>query len=45
MMRHAYAVSVEAPADMPYGDRRATVRDEWENTWQIATPLRTSIQR
>jgi len=26
-----------APADMPYGDRRAMVRDEWGNTWQIAT--------
>lgn len=33
----ANAVSIEEPADMPYGDRRATVRDEWGNTWQIAT--------
>lgn len=33
----ANAVSVEEPADMPYGDRRATVKDEWGNTWQIAT--------
>ncbi|MGB6487358.1 MAG: VOC family protein [Steroidobacteraceae bacterium] len=33
----AQAVSVEEPADMPYGDRRATVKDEWGNTWQIAT--------
>ena len=33
----ANAVSIEAPADMPYGDRRATVKDPWENTWQIAT--------
>lgn len=33
----ADAVSIEEPADMPYGDRRATVRDEWGNTWQIAT--------
>ena len=33
----AGAASVEAPADMPYGDRRAMVRDPWENTWQIAT--------
>ena len=31
------AVSIEEPADMPYGDRRAMVRDEWGNTWQIAT--------
>lgn len=33
----ANAVSIEEPADMPYGDRRATVKDEWANTWQIAT--------
>jgi PhnB protein len=31
------ALSIEAPAEMPYGDRRATVRDAWGNTWQIAT--------
>lgn len=31
------AVSIEEPADMPYGDRRATVRDQWGNIWQIAT--------
>ena len=29
--------SIEKPADMPYGDRRATVRDPWTNIWQIAT--------
>lgn len=33
----AGATSVEAPRDMPYGDRRATVQDAWGNTWQIAT--------
>lgn len=33
----AGAVSIEEPADMPYGDRRATVRDAWGNVWQIAT--------
>lgn len=33
----ANAVSIEEPADMLYGDRRAMVRDEWGNTWQIAT--------
>jgi uncharacterized glyoxalase superfamily protein PhnB len=33
----AGAQSIEAPADMPYGDRRATVRDSWANVWQIAT--------
>jgi PhnB protein len=36
----ANAVSLEAPADMPYGDRRAMVKDSWGNTWQIATHLR-----
>ena len=33
----AGAVAVEAPADMPWGDRRATVTDAWGNVWQIAT--------
>ena len=33
----AGAQSIEAPADMPYGDRRATVRDSWANVWQVAT--------
>jgi uncharacterized glyoxalase superfamily protein PhnB len=33
----AGAHSIERPADMPYGDRRATVRDSWGNVWQIAT--------
>ena len=31
------AASLEEPADMPYGDRRAMVRDAWGNIWQIAT--------
>ena len=33
----AGALSIERPADMPYGDRRAMVRDSWGNVWQIAT--------
>ena len=33
----ANAISLEAPTDMPYGDRRAMVKDQWGNTWQIAT--------
>jgi len=33
----AGAESIEAPADMPYGDRRATVQDRCGNSWQIAT--------
>lgn len=34
------AASLEAPTDLPYGDRRAMVRDPWGNTWQIATRRR-----
>jgi uncharacterized glyoxalase superfamily protein PhnB len=33
----AGAESIETPADVPYGDRRAMVRDSWANIWQIAT--------
>jgi PhnB protein len=33
----AGAVAIEEPADMPWGDRRATVFDTWGNVWQIAT--------
>jgi uncharacterized glyoxalase superfamily protein PhnB len=33
----AGARTIEPPADMPYGDRRATVQDAWGNTWQVAT--------
>lgn len=33
----AGADSIEPPADMPYGDRRATFRDRWGNHWQVAT--------
>ena len=33
----AGATSLEAPDDMPYGDRRAMVRDPRGNVWQIAT--------
>lgn len=36
----AGAMSLEAPADMPYGDRRAMVKDAWGNVWQIATHRR-----
>src|SRR5262245_39043305 len=31
------AVSIEEPHDLPYGDRRAMIRDMWGNIWQIAT--------
>lgn len=33
----AGAESLEEPRDLPYGDRRAMLRDPWGNTWQIAT--------
>ncbi|WP_241300228.1 VOC family protein [Burkholderia stabilis] len=36
----AHATPLEVPADMPYGDRRAMVRDPWGNVWQIATHQR-----
>jgi tRNA-Thr(GGU) m(6)t(6)A37 methyltransferase TsaA len=32
----AGAVTIEAPLDTPYGDRRAMVRDPFGNVWQIA---------
>jgi len=31
------ASTIEEPADLPYGSRRAMVRDPWRNDWQIAT--------
>jgi len=33
----AGAKSLEKPADVPYGDRRAMIQDQWGNIWQIAT--------
>jgi len=30
---------IEAPTDLPYGDRRAAVEDRWGNVWQIATRI------
>jgi PhnB protein len=35
----AGAITVEAPLDRPYGDRRATVRDPFGNIFQIAHQL------
>jgi uncharacterized glyoxalase superfamily protein PhnB len=34
------ATSLEAPKDVPYGDRRAMIEDPAGNTWQIATMLK-----
>ncbi len=41
----AGAISVEAPLETPYGDRRAMVSDPFGNDWQIATyrGLRTRV--
>ena len=35
--KKAGARTVEAPKDLPYGDRRAMFIDRWGNTWQVAT--------
>jgi PhnB protein len=37
---HAGATSVEAPTTKPYGERSATVKDPFGNTWFLATYLR-----
>ncbi|HET7200408.1 MAG TPA: VOC family protein [Burkholderiales bacterium] len=41
----ASAISIERPSDMPYGDRRAMVKDPWGNFWQIATRRRDDSPR
>jgi PhnB protein len=33
----AGAEILEPPSDQPYGDRRAMVKDQWNNLWQIAS--------
>ena len=33
----AGAHAIEEPMVMPWGDRRATVSDDWGNIWQIST--------
>lgn len=33
------ATSIEPPLDTPYGDHRCMIRDNWGNTWQIASKL------
>jgi hypothetical protein len=38
----AGVTSLEEPSDLPYGDRRGMVRDEWSNVWQLASPLGNS---
>lgn len=36
----AGAISLEAPQDKPYGDRSATIKDPWGNSWFVASYLR-----
>ncbi len=36
---NAGATSISAPADQPYGDRTASINDEFGNVWQLATRL------
>jgi PhnB protein len=36
----AGAASLEAPAVQPYGERRAAVRDAFDNLWYLAAPVR-----
>jgi PhnB protein len=35
----AGAETLEPPSDLPYGDRRAMVKDAWGNLWQIASRI------
>lgn len=37
----AGGVSLLAPADQPYGDRNAWVKDPFANVWYIAAPIKT----
>ena len=41
----AGAHPLEAPLNTPYGDRRGMVQDQWGNTWQIATRMKTRATR
>jgi PhnB protein len=36
----AGATSISEPADQPYGDRNAGVKDPFDNVWYVATPIR-----
>jgi PhnB protein len=36
----AGASSISEPTDMPYGDRTASVKDVFRNTWYIATHIK-----
>jgi PhnB protein len=36
----AGATSLSEPADQPYGDRNAAVKDPFDNVWYVATPIK-----
>jgi PhnB protein len=36
----AGATSISEPADQPYGDRKAGVKDPFDNVWYVATPIK-----
>jgi len=36
----AGATSISEPADQPYGDRNASVKDPFDNVWYVATPVK-----
>jgi uncharacterized glyoxalase superfamily protein PhnB len=36
----AGATSLHEPADQPYGDRSAAVKDVFGNIWYVATPVK-----
>ena len=42
---NAGAESLEAPQDMPFGDRRAMIKDPGGNTWQIASHNEASYHK
>jgi PhnB protein len=37
---NAGGISADEPADQPYGDRTASVKDPFGNQWYIATHIR-----
>jgi PhnB protein len=39
----AGAISIEGPLDTPYGDRRAMVRDQFGNVYQIAHRVEPTV--
>jgi PhnB protein len=41
----AGASSIREPADQPYGDRMAGIKDQFGNQWWLATPVTTVATR